>query len=198
MSSLRSLVGHARSTLANSLARLRRSFDSLRSQVCHAIGRITGEVVADAVQEGVHAFLGSMHRAPPARYIPDRRFADPLRDEPRWHDTPEYADPLDDPFWVDDEEPSHPTPPEEESKQPSRESAWTRATAAGCSAAAWWLRRHPGRFSFLTALGVGLAASVCAFACDPLLTERAGAAASAFELLSLTNAARSGAVFLGG
>jgi hypothetical protein len=196
MPSLRSLVGHARGTLADSLTRLRRSFDTLRSQVCDAIGRITGEVVADAVQEGVRAFLGSMHRAPPERSPFDRRFADPLRDEPHWHDTPGYADTLDDPFWLDDE----PEPPrrEERPKQTARESPWVRATAAGCAAMAWWLRRRSGRCSFLTALGVGLVTSVAAFACGPRLTDGATAVASAFDLLSLTSTARSGATFLGG
>jgi hypothetical protein len=126
----------------------------------------------------------------------DRRFGEPYRDEPRWREPPAYGDHYDDPFWIDDE----PEPPrrDESPKQPARDNPWVRATAAGCTAVAWWLRRRTTRVSLLSALGVGLAAGFAVLVGNQFLPEGSGAAASAYDLLSLANTARSGAAFLGG
>src|SRR4029077_13582982 len=66
----------------------------------------------------------------------------------------------------------------------------SRALAAGCQAAAWWLRRRPGPLSVLAALGVGLAAALAALFGGPA---GAGVAGTALALLALADTARSGA-----
>jgi hypothetical protein len=69
--------------------------------------------------------------------------------------------------------------------------------AAGCRAAAWWLERHPGRFSLVLAAGVGLAAGVAAFFTGSTLVGVTGAAASALTLLALTDTLRCAAAAFG-
>jgi hypothetical protein len=72
-----------------------------------------------------------------------------------------------------------------------RQGNWSRAVAAGCQAAAWWLRRHPGPFALVAAAGVGVAAGVARLVSSPLVAGAAAAAASALGLLALADAARS-------
>src|SRR5205807_10027464 len=81
-------------------------------------------------------------------------------------------------------------PPDPTSTAAPREGRWSRALAAGCHAAAWWLRRRPGPLSLLAALGVGLAAALAALFYGPA---GAGVAGAALALLALADTARSGA-----
>jgi hypothetical protein len=68
---------------------------------------------------------------------------------------------------------------------------------AGVQAAAWWLRRSPGRPSLLGAACVGLLAGLAAFAGGPVAAAT-GVAASALALVTLADAARDGAAALAG
>jgi hypothetical protein len=72
-----------------------------------------------------------------------------------------------------------------------RPGRWPRAVAAGCQAAAWWLRRHPGPFALVAAAGIGVAACVATLASSPLVAGASAAVASALGLFALADAARS-------
>ena len=65
--------------------------------------------------------------------------------------------------------------------------------AAGCQAASWWLRRHPGASSLVAAAGIGIAAGVATLVSSPLVAGASAVAASALGLLALADAARSAA-----
>ena len=68
--------------------------------------------------------------------------------------------------------------------------------AAGLHAAAWWLRRHPGEVSLLTALTVGALAGLAVLA-GPV-SGIAGLLVSALGLDSLLELVRSASTLLGG
>ena len=78
----------------------------------------------------------------------------------------------------------------------SRAERWRRAVAAGLHAAAWWLRRHPGEVSLLTALTVGALAGLAVLA-GPV-SGIAGLLVSALGLDSLLELVRSASTLLGG
>ena len=81
-------------------------------------------------------------------------------------------------------------PPAEEPAPAQRSGCWSRAVAAGCQAAAWWLRRHAGPFALLAAAGIGIAAGAATLVSSPLVAGASAVAASVLGLLALADAAR--------
>jgi hypothetical protein len=199
MSNLSAWVAPARRSLAGPVNRLCRTLDSLAKEVGEAIARAIGQAVSDAVLEAVRAVLkeppypqarsgwsgNEPVRAPPAWREPDEAYWDPYAlEEP---DDLLYEDRAGEQRCTRDTQESYRARVEPLPAGP-RKNAWRRALKAGCLAAAWWLRRPPGRFSVLIALGVGLVAGLAALICGPLAAVGAGAAGSAFVFLGLADA----------
>jgi hypothetical protein len=201
MTRLSAALRRARRSLGGHLARLRHSFDTLADQVREAIARAVGRTVAEAVSEAIHAALAEPAFLPePSR--PSAR-PPPLWDEPDDRPWPEDRDDLyesgryrdryanDDRLAGDedlaDDDPSEATP---------CPSLVRRALAVGCRAAAWWIERHPGRFSLVAAVGVGVIAGVAVLMTAPSFAGASGVATSALGLLALLDAVRSGTAML--
>jgi hypothetical protein len=216
MPSWSSLLARARRSLGGHLGRLGRSFEGLAGQVREAIARSLGRTVAEVVAEAVHAALAD----PPADpdLPPPYPVRPPLWDEadgPAWHDAADYPRSPDrprdpyavdspgerDPYASDDDrwnegDPDAPLPGDDAPAEP-RARPWRRAVAAGCRAAAWWLELHPGPWSPVVAVGVGLVAGAAALVRGaPVLG--AGVAAAVLGLLALLDAVHGGAALLGG
>jgi hypothetical protein len=210
MSSMPALLARARRSLAGHLGRLGRSFDGLAGQVREAIARSIGRTVAEAVAEAVHAALADSPAdagLPPALPSypgrPPPLWDDP--DRPAWRDAADYPgaparprDPYapDDDRW--DEEDTDAPVPERDAPAAPRARPWRRAVAAGCRAAAWWLEVHPGPWSPVLAVGVGLVAGAAALVRGSAVLGGAGVAAAVLSLLALLDAVRGGAALLGG
>jgi hypothetical protein len=184
-------LSRARRSLGNHLLRLRHSFDTLADQVREAIARAIGRTVAEAVSEAVHAALDE----PAFLAAPSRSCGRP---PPLWDDADERSWP-DDPGhlyesgrYADDED----LEDDEASEATQRPGLMHRALAVGCRATAYWLDQHPGRFSLVAAVGVGVAAGVAILIAGPSLAGASGVAASALALLALVDAVRSGTALL--
>jgi hypothetical protein len=193
-----------RSRLAPHVTQLRHSLASLGDRMRQSLASTVGRTVADVVTEAVEIALASPVEQG-SHYPPVRSSPTPSRERDWWGDPGgsswerhgDYGRPYtdDDPYDRDryddgDQEPVE-TP-----KEP-RQGRLTRSLAAGCRAAAWWLERHPGRFSLVLAAGVGVAAGVAAFFTGSTLVGVTGAAASALTLLALTDTLRCGAAAFG-
>jgi hypothetical protein len=207
MPPLSSFLARARRSLGGHLGRLARSMETLAGQVREAIARSIGRTVAEAMAEAVHAALadwpadaGLPPAPPPCPGRPPPLWDDP--DRPAWRDAADYpgapARPHD-PYAPDDgrwneEDPDAVRPGDEAPSEPPAR-PWRRAVAAGCRAAAWWLERHPGPWSPVVAVGVGLVAGAAALVRGtPVL----GAGVTAvLGLLALLDALHGGAL-LGG
>jgi len=173
--------------LRRHLARLRESLETLTERVRDALAHAVGDAVASAVREAVRLLVDDSVVSLPAR--PAWHERDP--DRPSWQD-PEQS------FWHDDyDDQLDDVDTVPEARQPEsapQASCWPRALAIGFQAAAWWLRRQASRFPVTTTLGVGLAASVAAYAASPLmLVTGAGVIGAALGLMSLTDAVQAGA-----
>jgi hypothetical protein len=189
----------SRAALARHLGRLRQGLDELGEQLREAVARAAGRSAGDAVSEAVHAALagpeGQPHglsgRPSPSSQAPD--------DPSWWRDAeelgpggqfgPDYFD--DRTYFEDADEPGEGPGPTDA----PRAGRWGRAVAAGLQAAAWWVRRHPGRASLLAALAVGAVAGLAS-----LLGHAAGAAGlvvSALGLACVADLARSLSSLLG-
>jgi hypothetical protein len=207
MSSLSAFLARARRSLAGHLARLGRSFESLAGQVREAIARSIGRTVAEAVAEAVHAALAASP-ADPDSSAPYPGCPPPLWDEadgPAWRDTTDYPRPPDRPrdsYAPDDDRWNEEDPdaalPEGDAPAEPRARPWRRAVAAGRRAAAWWLELHPGPWSPVVAVGVGLVAGAAALVRGAPVLGGAGVAAAVLGLLALLDAVHGGATLLGG
>jgi hypothetical protein len=210
MPSLSCFLARARRSLAGHLGRLGRSFEALAEQMCEALARSIGRTVAEAVAEAVHAALADSqaeHGLPPRPpSYPGR--PPPLWDEadgPAWRDATDHPRDPDrprDPYAPDDDRwnEEHPDVPLPDGDAPSelREQPWRRAVGAGCRAAAWWLELHPGPWSPVVAVGVGLVAGAAALVRGASVLGGAGVAAAFLGLLALLDAVHGGAALLGG
>jgi hypothetical protein len=204
MTRFSSVLSRAGRSLGGHLVRLRRSFDTLAEQVREAIARAIGRTVAEAVTEAIHAALAepaflpapsrSSGRPPPLWEDPDDRPWSGERDDPyesgRYRDR--YAD--DDRLADDEDLDDDVSDPQTPSTPPL--SLVRRALAVGCRAAAWWLDRHPGRFSLAAAVGVGVIAGVAVLMTGSSLAGASGVTTSALALLALLDAVRSGTAML--
>jgi hypothetical protein len=205
MTRLSAALRRARRSLGGHLVRLRHSFDALTEQVREAIARAIGRTVAEAVSEAVHAALAEpafqpapshpSARPPPLWDDPDYRSwpedRDDLYESGRYRDRYADADRLASDNNLDDAAPSYPQTSSIPHPSPVR-----RALAVACRAAAYWLDRHPGRFSLVAAVGVGVIAGVAALVTAPPFVQVSGVAASALGLLALLDAVRSGTALL--
>jgi hypothetical protein len=181
------------------IGRLRAALERLAGEVRAAVARAVGQAAAEAVREALRVILDGPadrpgYHEPP--YDQEGTWGEPRR--PTWpatraHDF--YARDLDEQDRDEDPDDEHvrryPGPtvgaPSDEPAISRRQGAWARAVAAGCQAAAWWLRRYPGPSAL--AVGLGLAAGVAALASSPLVAGASAAAASALVVLALTDAA---------
>jgi hypothetical protein len=193
-----------RKRLAPHVTQLRRSLESLAERVRQSLATTVGRTVAEVVTEAVEAALAS-----PAEqgsyYPPVRSSPAPSRERDWWGDPGgsswgqhrDYGRPYaDDHYDRDSYEDDNDQEAVEMPKEPCQ-GRFTRSLAAGCRAAAWWLERHPGRFSLVLAAGVGVAAGVAAFFTGSTLVGVTGAAASALALLALTDTLRCAAAAIG-
>jgi hypothetical protein len=189
--------------VAGQVARLHAALERLAAEVRAAIARAVGQATGEAAREALRVILDG----PPDRPGRDDRFDDqdgnwaqPRR--PSWPASRSYDPYVRDPYERDpdndlDEARRHDfadadqEPPAGGPATAQRQGHWSRAVAAGCQAAAWWLRRHPGPFALVAAAGVGVAAGVATLVSSPLVAGAAAAAASALGLLALADAARS-------
>jgi hypothetical protein len=207
MPSLSSCLSRTCRSLSGHLGRLGRSFDTLAVQVREAIARNIGRTVAEAVAEAVHAALAAStaDRDLPHPYPGP---PPPLWDEadgPAWRDATDYPHDPDrarDPYAPDDdrwneEDPDPPRPGDDAPAEP-RPRPWRRAVAAGCRAAACWLELHPGPWSPVVAVGVGVVAGAAALVSGSPLLGGAGVAAAVLGLLALLDAVHGGAALLCG
>jgi hypothetical protein len=205
MSSLTSVLARARRSLGGHLGRLGRSFEALAGQVREALARSIGRTVAEAVAEAVHAALAASTADPdlPPPYPGRPPSLWDEADGPAWRDATDYPRDSDrprDPYAPDDDhwnegDPDAPLPGDDAPSEP-RARPWRRAVAAGCRAAAWWLELHPGPWSPVVAVGVGVLAGAAALARGAPVLGGAGVAAAVLGLLALLDAVRCGAALL--
>jgi hypothetical protein len=186
----RLLVGHVR--------RLQLLLEALAGQVRAAIARAIGQVTGEAVRDAIRVILDAPHACAPGPGPPEDR--EGLWGEPRrryWPDQPyraygAYDEPDREPAYgydpPDEDEPVQRGPAEAESA-----GRWSRAAAAGCSAAAWFLHRHPGKLSLIAAVGVGVLAGAVALVGGPFIAGGSAVALSAFGILALADAAQAAA-----
>jgi hypothetical protein len=198
MSSITVLARAASRLFSTQARRLRANLERLASQVREAVAQTVSQAIAAAAHEALQIVL----EGPPPEPKPWRRYGDDH--DPAWE--PEWEDPRSKSSrrprtlyesLIEDNELEHPMDPED---QPVSEEApaseprrWSRALTVGCQAAAWWLRRHPGRFSGLTATGIGVTAGLVALLASPVLASAGSVAATALGVLALADAARSAA-----
>jgi hypothetical protein len=187
--------------MADQCRRLHATLESLAAEVRAAIARAVGQATGEAVREALRVILdgppgGHDPLLPPPR---ERRWGEPpARSWPtRPHDR--YGDESYDgydrnPEDLDDDPVYRSVPaddgPEERPADEERPGALSRAVAAGCQAASWWLRRHPGRFSAVAAAAVAVAAGVVALVGGRFAAAGSAAAAAALGVLALADAAR--------
>ncbi len=179
--------------------RLHQALEALAAEVRAAVARAVGQAAGEACRE---ALLVVLHGPPPTDdphddgqglWGPPRRRPwpaqpyDPYAPEPY---DPYARDPEDD--RADRYTPGEGGPAGGPAEAP-RPGAWPRAVAAGCQAASWWLRRHPGRCSLLAAGLVGAAAGLVALVGGPLAAAGTAVAAAAAGVLELAEAVRSAA-----
>jgi hypothetical protein len=193
-----------RGKLARHLGRLQQHLDSVGEQVHEAVANAVGRTVAEALSEAVYGTL--CPRAAPsgpasACSTPYSDYSSRSRrewDEPAWRravDSSPWRDPYaydnyDEPCYDDAE-------PEDVSSLPDEPRArrWRRAVSAGLQAAAWWLRRHPGPISLVTALAVGSVAGLAVLVGH--VSGIAGLVMSALGLAYLLDLVRSASSLLG-
>jgi hypothetical protein len=210
MSSLSAFLARTRRSLGGHLGRLGRSFDTLAGQVREAIAHSIGRTVAEAVAEAVHAALADL---PAGTGLPPRPPSYPGRppplwdeaDGPPWRDATDYPRPTArprDPYAPDEDrwnerDPGAPLPGDDVPAGP-RPRPWRRAVAAGFRVAAWWLELHPGPWSPVVAVGVGVLAGATALVRGAPVFGGARVAAAVLGLLALLDAVHGGAALLGG
>jgi hypothetical protein len=187
----RLLVGHVR--------RLQSSLEQLGAQVRAAIARIIGQATGDAVRDALAIILdGPPGRSPnyEAREERSGSWNEPRR--PSWPSS--SYDPYRHNSDEDDEEPAYgysrsaeemvaPTP----ASDTGHVGVWSRAVAAGCQTAGWWLRKYPGPMSWVAAVGVGLAAGATTLFGGPFVAAGSAVTAAALGVLAVADAARSAA-----
>ncbi|HEX5270518.1 MAG TPA: hypothetical protein VFW33_08540 [Gemmataceae bacterium] len=185
--------------VADQVGRLHSALEHLAGEVRVAIARAVGQATGEAAREAIRVILDGPPDRP--RYDrPDARDGGwgqqrrPTWPAPHGHE-PYGRDPYEpDPDDPDDEPRHRYDDADEESRADTpaatrRPGHWSRAVAAGCQAAGWWLRRHPGRFAIIAAAGIGIAAGVATLVSSPLVAGASAAAASALGLLALADAA---------
>jgi hypothetical protein len=197
MRSFSQLARQTGQVLSAQARRLRANLEDLARQVREAVARTVSQSVAEATRDALQLVLegpSEVSGAWQSSHENSQRFWDDVHDRPgRWSSgspARQYG-PLDsDEDWPEEHDQNGPSHAEDvaDERRPRR---WARALSVGCQAAAWWLRRHPGRFSGVVATGIGVAAGLVALLSSPLLASAGTAAATALSVLALADAARS-------
>jgi hypothetical protein len=206
MPTLTSRLRRVGRVVAHQVGRLRAALERLAAEVRAAVARAVGQATGEAVREALAVILdgppqGSGHHngladdrdggwgQPRRPTWPAARPYDPYERDPYAPD-PYEPEPDDEPASRHAEDDD---PPADEAVAAQQPGAWARAVAAGCQAAVWWLRRHPGPFALVAAAGIGVAAGVATLVGSPLVAGASAVAASALGLLALADAARAAA-----
>jgi hypothetical protein len=190
-----SLARPARSSLVGRLDRLRASLEDLGERLREGVAQAVSGSLGDAVRDALRSLLG-IGDVGHMCYAAER----PYQPAPLWggSDGPDHtrwADDRDHTRWsgsslpheddhADEDDAPEATP---NSESPGR-LRWCQAVAVGLQASAWWLRRCTGRFTLLSAVGVGVASALVAYVGGHLAIAAAGLAGSALTLLALTDA----------
>jgi hypothetical protein len=181
-----SLADPPRRTPAGHLESLRESLDRVGRHLREGLAEAAGRAAAGAVREAMSALLGDPHTRPaPAPVRGSAGHPPDLWDDTHEDLSPEWDDP--------DPGPAPATPPT--TSPPPR---WLAALSAGWRAGRWCLRRRPGRWPLLRAVGVGLGVGAAALVCGAFLPAGVGLVDSALNLAALADLARSGTVLLAG
>jgi hypothetical protein len=200
MRSLSQLARQTGQVLSAQARRMRANLEDLARQVREAVARTVSQSIAEATHEALQLALegppdGSDTWSP--RYEEPRRSWDETSSSPRrWPSQSSYAGygPSEAEYdWSDEHDRSESAQANESAANPQPR-RWSRAVTVGCQAAAWWPRRHQGRFSGVVATGIGFAAGVVALLASPVLANAGTAAATALRVLALADAARSAGV----
>jgi hypothetical protein len=195
---MRSFSQLARQTgrvLSAQARRLRANLEDLARQVRDAVARTVSQSVAEATRDALQLVLEGPTEASgawPSSYDNYQRSWDDVHDRPgRWSSGSPARDygSLDPDDWPDEYD-QNGTSNAEDVADKRRPRRWARALKVGCQAAAWWLRRHPGRFSSVVATCIGVAAGLVALLANPVLVSAGTAAATALSVLALADAAR--------
>ena len=176
MSRVKSWAARAARSLSAHLDRLRETLERLHGRLKEAVAEAVGGNVAAAVKDAVLAALPANEIPPAYERPPCRPYEQPrYRDGPYWpeRDAIRTARPGNATRMTrtaasrrNASRTASGTPPEPSPETVGRR--WGNAVVMGCQAAAWWLRRkNNGRYSTLTAIGVGAAAGVTAFYFGP-------------------------------
>jgi hypothetical protein len=196
---MRSFSQLARQTgrvLSAQARRLRANLEDLGRQVREAVARTVSQSVAEATLDALELVLegpSEVSGAWPSSYENYSRSWDDVHDRPGcWSSEPSrgYGSLDSDDDWQNENDRNGSSNAEDvaDKRRPRR---WARALTVGCQAAAWWLRRHPGRFSSVVSTGIGVAAGLVALLANPVLASAGTAAATALSVLALAEAARS-------
>ncbi len=185
--------------VAGQCRRLHRALEALAAEVRAAVARAVGQAAGEAAREALLVVLRGPAGADDPRDDREGLWGSPRRRPWPAQPSDPYAAEDYDPYGRDPEDgrayryvPADGDPAEGPAEGP-RPGAWSRAVAAGCQAASWWLRRHPGRCSLLAAAVIGVAAGLVALVGGPLAAAGTAVAAAAAGVLELAEAARSAA-----
>jgi hypothetical protein len=159
-------IRHLSRALADRLERLRQTLEELIARVHEAVAQAVGQAVSAAVRDAILAVLRAATYRPglatPSWLPPKCYHSAWSEDRDQLASARAYADPSSG-WWTDeesdDDEVGGPQPNGVEAP-PSR---WRCAVVLGCRAAAWLLRRWPGRRPLVAAVGIGAACTVAAY-----------------------------------
>jgi hypothetical protein len=202
MPSLTSPFRRVGQLVAGQVERLHAALERLAAEVRTAIARAIGQATGETVREALRVILDGPIERPTYDRIDDRDGGWGQSRRQTWPATRSYDRYAHDPYERDPDNdldqdrpgrygPDEEDPPTDQPVVTQRRGNWSRAVAVGCQAASWWLRRHPGPFSLITAAGIGIAAGVATLVSSPLVSGASAVAASALGLLALADAARS-------
>jgi hypothetical protein len=165
--------------LARYLSRLADNLETLTVRLRDAVASAVSQAVAEATQETVRTVLDAAQAPRSSRSIWREPGESPWPEYERDDWPPDYEDPI-------------PRQAPGSSRDPPRRSRWPHTLAAGLHVTAWWLQRGTGRFTVLTAIGIGLLAAL-AFWFNPLASLGASLIASALGLAGLLDNLSAGA-----
>jgi hypothetical protein len=179
-------------SLSERLARLRRTFDDLASQLHVGIARAIADAISGAVEQGLRKVLGAGTAQPTAQPTwpndvhrwqhSHSRSARPEDESDSWLEADESDEDGDWRQSVASYARPSATPPATEQPLASR---WLSALAVGVRSALWWLRRHAPRRPLLSTVAIGVAVALAMLVAPATCTVGLGA-------IAVADAARAG------